>query len=60
MLGENYFKKLAHANVEVGKSKFCSVGWQEEPGRGRCHISSLKAICWRNALFLRGGQTFFQ
>lgn len=30
---EIYFKKPAHAIVEVGKSKFGRAGWQEEdPG----------------------------
>lgn len=57
---EMYFKELAHAIVETGKSKFCKADWQAKT-RGRVAVpkyhflfKKTKAI-WRNCFLWPAG-----
>ena len=55
---EIYFKELAHAVVEAGKSKICRLD-QQAGGLGKSYSLSLKASCWQKSLSINGGPSFF-
>lgn len=59
MSGGIYLRELAHAIIEAGKSKICSVGWKVGGSRkdGCCSLSP-KEDYRQNSLFFRGGQSF--